>query len=145
MGAPAYIHTYSSNPPSAMPPRTILCHGSLPLGAMLLLMVFFAGSLTVASAATTGSISAQTTSGNASLRSGNACDPEDADCLGDERDDSNFLGFAFICCIFLLLVMFRTLRVAAIWVRGTAMLVRIWARERGLMVRPGRQFQGLVI
>ncbi|CAM9936807.1 unnamed protein product [Ectocarpus sp. 12 AP-2014] len=116
----------------------------LRLGEILLLVVFFAESLTVASAATTGSISAQTTSGYAGLRSGKACDPGDADCLGDERDDSSFVGFAFICCIFLLFVMFRTLRVAAIWVRGTAMLIRLWARERGLMVRPGRQYQGLV-
>ncbi|CAN0271032.1 unnamed protein product [Ectocarpus sp. 12 AP-2014] len=115
----------------------------LRLGDMLLMVVFFAESLTVASAATTGSISAQTTSGYAGLRSGRACDPGDADCLGDERDDSSFVGFAFICCILLLYVMFRTLRVAAIWVRGTAMLVRLWARERGLLVRPGRQFQRL--
>ncbi|CAN0228231.1 unnamed protein product [Ectocarpus sp. 12 AP-2014] len=116
----------------------------LRLGEMLLLVGFFAESLTVASAATTGSISAQTTSGYAGLRSGRACDPGDADCVGDERDDSSFVGFAFICCILLLYVMFRTLRVAAIWVRGTAMLVRLWARERGLLVRQGRQYQRLV-
>ncbi|CAM9384130.1 unnamed protein product [Ectocarpus sp. 8 AP-2014] len=116
----------------------------LPLGGMFLLMVFFAGS--AASAATNGSILEQATSGNAGLRSARACDPGDTDCLGDERDDSSFLGFAFICCIFLLLAMFRTLRVAAIWVRGTALLVHLWARERGLMVRPGRRFlQGLFI
>ncbi|CAN0046586.1 unnamed protein product [Ectocarpus sp. 6 AP-2014] len=115
----------------------------LPLRGVFLLVVFFAGS--VASAATRSSMSAQTTRGNAGLRSGKACDPWDADCLGDERDEPSFFGFAFICCMFLLFVMYRTLRVAAIWARGTALLVHLWARERGLLVRPGRQFQGLVI
>ncbi|CAB1096030.1 unnamed protein product [Ectocarpus sp. CCAP 1310/34] len=131
------------NPVRYAPLCGVLCHGSLPLGAMFSLVVVLAGS--VASADTTGSISAQTTSGNAGLRSGKACDPGDADCLGDERDDSSFLGFACICYMVSLFVVFRTLRVAAMWVRGTAILVRLWARERGLMVRPGRQFQGLII
>ncbi|CAB1099567.1 unnamed protein product [Ectocarpus sp. CCAP 1310/34] len=97
----------------------------LPLGAMFSLVVVLAGS--VASAATVGSISARTTSGNAGLRSGKACDPGDADCFGDERDDSSFLGFACICCMFLLFVVFRTLRVATMWARVPELLYK--ARE----------------
>lgn len=38
---------------------------------------------------------------------GKACHPGDADCLGDETDDSYFYSFIYMCHIFLLCVVRR--------------------------------------
>ncbi|CAN0346146.1 unnamed protein product [Ectocarpus sp. 12 AP-2014] len=120
------------NPLGYAPPRRICLKG------MILLVVIFAGSLTVVSTATASSISAQTTSGNDGLSSGKACDPGDANCLGDETDDSNFYTFTYICHILWLFMILQASWVAAVWVAGTVAAAVGWARERGLMARPGR-------
>ncbi|CAM9173727.1 unnamed protein product [Ectocarpus sp. 4 AP-2014] len=128
------------NPLGYAPLRRIRLEG------MILLVIIFAGSLTVVSAAAASSISAQTTSGNDGLSSGKTCDPGDADCLGDERDDSNFYILMRICHILSLFTILEASWVAAVWVAGIVAAAVGWARERGLMIRPGRLiFQLMVV
>ncbi|CAM9475415.1 unnamed protein product [Ectocarpus fasciculatus] len=81
----------------------------------------------------------------ASIISGKACHPGDADCLGDETDHSYFYSFIYMCHIFLMCAIFRTLWAAPIWVAGALVAALGRAREWGFVVRPGRRFQLLVI
>ncbi|CAN0045970.1 unnamed protein product [Ectocarpus sp. 6 AP-2014] len=97
----------------------------LRFGVKVAPVILMAGSLPVAASAATagGSISSSaqpTSADDVGLGSGETCDPEDADCQGDDTDEITFSMLYWVRTLFVWYSVARTAIVAIMYIAGAA-------------------------
>ncbi|CAN0190408.1 unnamed protein product [Ectocarpus sp. 4 AP-2014] len=97
----------------------------LRFGVKVAPVILMVGSLPVAASAATagGSISSSaqpTSAGDVGLGSGETCDPEDAECQGDDTDEITFSMLYWVRTLFVWYSVARTAIVAIVYIAGVA-------------------------